>query len=76
MIRLGSHCTTVTPMASRPMSQRTPVTGLRRTQGALARKTNAMRSLTPLEITSIRPAAARPDQQRLPARTISKLIYP
>jgi len=76
MIRHGSFCTTVTPMASWPMSQRTPVTELRMALGASARKTNATRNLTPLEITSIIPAAARPDQQRLPARTISKLIYP
>ena len=76
MIRLGSPCTTVTPMVFWLMTQRMPITELRAAQGAPARKTNATRNLTPLEINSIGPAAASPDRQRLPARTIPKLIYP
>ncbi len=76
MIRLGSPFTTVTPMVFWLMTQRMPITELRLAQGTPARKTNAIRNLTPLEITSIGPAAALPDRQRLPARTIPKLIYP
>lgn len=76
MIRHGSFCATVTPMASWPMSQRTPVTELRMALGAPARKTNANRNLTPLEITSIGSAAACPDQQHLPTKAVPKLIYP
>ena len=76
MIRLGSPCTTATPMAFWLMAQRMPITELRAKQGTPATKTNAMRSLTPLEVTSFGAAAERPDRQRLPARTIPKLIYP
>jgi hypothetical protein len=76
MIRLGSSCTTVTPMVFWLMTQRKPITELRMTQGAPASKTNATRNLTPLEITSVGPAAALPDRQRLPAKNIPKLIYP
>lgn len=76
MIRLGSPCTTVMPMAFWLMAQHMPVTELRIAQGDPARKTNATRNLTPFEITSIGPPAARPDRQRLPARTIAKLFYP
>ena len=76
MIRLGSPCTTVTPMVFWLMTQRMPITELRAARGAPARKTNVARNPTPLEITSIGPAAALPDRQRLPARTIPKPIYP
>ena len=76
MIRLGSPFTTVAPMVFWPMTQCTPITKLRLAQGTPASKTNATPNLTPLEITSIGPAAASPDRQRLPARTIPKLIYP
>jgi len=76
MIRDGSSCITVTPMASWPMAQRMPVPELRRAQGTPDCKSNAIGNLTPHEITSIGPAAALPDRQRLPARTIPKPIYP
>ena len=76
MTRLGSQCTTVTPLVSWPMTQRMPVPELRRAQGTPTSKTNATSNLTPHEVTSIGPAAALLDRQRLPARTISKLIYP
>ncbi len=76
MIRHGSPCTTVAPMVSWPMTQRMPIPELRRAQATPASKTNATSNLTPHEITFIGPAAAVPDRQRLPARTIPKLIYP
>jgi len=76
MIGHGSPCTTVAPMVSWPMTQRMPIPELRRAQGISANKTNATSNLTPHEITFIGPAAALPDRQRLPARTIPKLIYP
>jgi hypothetical protein len=76
MTRHGSQCTTVTPMVSWPMTQRMPIPELRRAQGISANKTNATSNLTPHEITFIGPAAALPDRQRLPAKTIPKLIYP
>jgi hypothetical protein len=76
MIRHGLPYTTVVPMVLWPMTQRMPIPELRRAQRISANKTNATSNLTPHEITFIGPAAALPDQQRLPARTIPKLIYP
>lgn len=76
MIRHGSPYMTVAPMAHWPTTRRMPISEMNRAQGTLARKTNATRNLTPLEITSIGPAAALMDRQRLPARNIPKLIYP
>ena len=76
MIRHGSPCTAVAPMVSWPMTQRMPIPELRRAQGISASKTNATSNLIPHEITFIGLAAALPDRQRLPARTIPKLIYP
>ncbi|CAN5351476.1 hypothetical protein BH11ARM1_BH11ARM1_09640 [soil metagenome] len=49
---------------------------LRRAQGTTGCKTNATGNLTPHQIKSIGPGAALPDRQRLPTRTIPKLIYP
>ena len=76
MIRHGSPCMTVTPMAHWPMTQRMPIIELRRAQDTLIRKTTAPSGLTPPEITPFRPLVALPAWQRLPARTTPKPIYP
>ena len=76
MIRHGPPYTTVTPMMLWPMTPHVPFPELLWAQGAPAFKTNASSNPTPHEITSIRTAAALLDRQRLPARTIPKLIYP
>jgi len=76
MTRHGSSCMTVTPMVSWPVARHMPIPELRRTHGTPGSKTNATSNLTPHEITSIGTAAALLDRQRLPARTIPKLIYP
>ena len=76
MIRHGSPCMMATPMVFWLMVQRMPITELPMARGAPATKTNATSNLTPLEIISIGPAAALPDRQRLPTRTIPQPIYP
>jgi hypothetical protein len=76
MTRHGSSCMTVTPMAFWPMARHIPIPELRRAQGTTGCKTNTTSNLTPHKIKSIGPAAALPDRQRLPTRTIPKLIYP
>ena len=76
MIGHGSPFTTVTPMVFWPMTQRMPIPGLCRAQGTPASKTNLARNLIPHQIRLIGPTGALPDRQRLPARTIPKLIYP
>jgi hypothetical protein len=76
MIRHGSACTTVAPMAHWPTTQCMPIPELNRPQRILARKANAARGLTPHEATLIRPIIALPARQRLPAKTIPKPLYP
>lgn len=76
MIRHGSACTTVTLMAHWPMTQRVPIPELNKAQCMLACNANPARGLTLHEITLIRPAAALPQRQRLPSRTIPKPLYP
>ena len=76
MIRHGSACTTVTLMAHWPMTQRVPIPELNKAQCMLACNANPAPGLTLHEITLIRPAAALPQRQRLPSRTIPKPLYP
>ena len=76
MIRHGSSCTAVLPMADWPMVQRMPIPESSRAQGISANKTNAASNLAPPEITLIGSAEVMPDRQRLPARTIPKPLYP
>jgi hypothetical protein len=76
MIRHGSPVTSVTLMVFWPITQRVPIPELSRAQGTPASKTNVARNLIPHQITLIGPTGALPDRQRLPARTIPKLIYP
>jgi hypothetical protein len=76
MIWHGPTCMTVTLMAHWPMIQRVPIPELRRAQGTANFITAAARGLTLHEITLIRPAAAIPQRQRLPSRTITKPLYP
>ena len=76
MIRHGSACAAVTPLASWPMAQRMPFPELSPAQGAPPSKTINVFTLTPRKLTSIRPEPTLPDRQRVPARTIPQLIYP
>ena len=76
MIRHGSACTTVAPMASWPTHQRMPIPKLSRAQGTPASKTTTVRTLTPHEVTLIRPERTLPAGQRLPARTFPQPLYP
>ncbi len=76
MIRHGSGCTTVAPMASWPTTQCMPIPGSSPARGTPTSKTTTVRTLTPHEITLIRPEPAPQAQQRVPARTIPKPIYP
>lgn len=66
----------VAHIVSLPMYQRMPIPELSRPQRILARKANAARGLTPRQITQIRPIAALPARQHLPARTNPKSFYP
>ncbi len=76
MIRHGSACTTVAPMASWPTTQCMPIRGLSRAQGAPASKSTTVRTLMPHKLTSIRPAQTLPERQHLPARATPKPLYP
>lgn len=76
MIRHGSGCTTVTPMASWPMTQCMPIPEASPAHGALTSKTTTVRTLTPHKVTLIRPEPTLPDPPRLPVRTTPKPLYP
>jgi len=76
MIRHGSGCTTVTPMASWPMTQCMPIPEASPAQGTPTSKTTTVRTLTPHKVTLIRPEPTLPDQHRLPVRTTPKPLYP
>ncbi|WP_278374427.1 hypothetical protein, partial [Sphingobium xenophagum] len=59
MIRHGSGCTTVTPMASWPMTQCMPIPEASPAQGTPTSKTTTVRTLTPHKVTLIRPVKRR-----------------
>ena len=76
MIRHGSDCTTVTPMAVWPMTQCMPIPESSPAQGAPTGKTAAVGTLTPHKVTLIQPEPTLPDRDRLPVRTTPKPLYP